>query len=85
MEKTEITIQTIEKHTHYFYCDSCNKYLGKAEEYEDGWYATLGKFELKFYVSNKWYRLNKCFCDECKNNFIDNMKSILQNIGFEED
>lgn len=85
MEKTEKEIKTIEKYKHHFYCDSCSEFLGTVEEYEDGWYQNLGEFELKFFVANKWYRLSKCLCDDCATNLINNIKSILEGIGFKED
>lgn len=84
MEKTEKEIRTVVRYKHHFYCDSCNKYLGTTEEYEDGHYPELGEFELRFYVKDEWYRIEKHFCDDCKNNFISIVKSTLKDLGFEE-
>ena len=64
MEKLETRTCTIEETTHHFYCDDCNKYLGKTEEYDDGWYPELGEFGLKMHLPSGWYEVNKCFCDE---------------------
>lgn len=85
MEKTKKKTRTIKSYEHPFYCDSCDKYLGTVEEHEDGWYPDLGEFKLNFYVKDDWYRINKCFCDECKNNFVNKVKSTLENLGFERD
>jgi hypothetical protein len=84
MEKTIKEIVQVERASHEFYCDECNKYLGTSEEYEDGWYQELGKFEQKIYI-DKWYRFKKCLCDNCQKSFIENLKVVLKNIGFEKD
>lgn len=83
MEKTEKEILTVEKYKHHFYCDSCNEYLGVTEEYEDDYYPELGEFELNLFIANKWYRIKKHFCDDCRNNFISTVKSTLKKLGFE--
>ena len=44
MEKKETVICTVEETTHHFYCDDCNKYLGKTEEYDDGYFENLDEF-----------------------------------------
>ena len=85
MEKEIKTVCKKEFIKHSFYCDDCDKYLGTSEEYDDGWYHKFGEFELKFYVSDKWYRIEKCLCDDCKKSFITNVKINLINMGFEED
>ena len=64
MEQKETIICAREETTHKFYCDDCNKYLGETHEYNDGWYPNLGEFELKFYLSDDWYFINKCLCDD---------------------
>lgn len=70
--------------THQFYCDNCNKYLGKTKEYDDGYYPELGKFELKFYLPSGWYKINKYFCDECKEKFLKKVENTLVDLGFEK-
>lgn len=82
MENTEKIIK--ESYKHSFYCDKCNKYLGTSEEYDDGWYQKFGEFSLAFYVEDEWYEIYKCLCDYCKDEFVDNLKSVLKNIGFEK-
>ena len=84
MEKETRTIYKKELVEHSFYCDSCNEYLGTTEEYDDGWYDKLGRFELKFFVANEWLYLEKCLCDTCRDNLVNNMKSILKSMGFED-
>ena len=85
MEQIKSTIKTIEKRQHLFYCDECGKYLGASTEYDDGYYQTYGDFRLKFCVVDNWYRVTKCFCDDCREKFINNVKTNLTNMGFEKD
>ena len=84
MEKTKEIIKEIKIYEHHFYCDECNKYLGVSQEYEDGWYENIGEFDLKFHI-DKWYRINKCLCNDCRNKFIENLKTTLKSMGFEKD
>lgn len=84
MEKVEYIEQTVETAEHSFYCDECGKYLGMSEEYDDGWYEKLGEFELSFYI-NGWYRVKKCLCHDCADNFLSNLKDFLTSIGFKKD
>lgn len=84
MEKLETKTCTREETTHHFYCDDCNKYLGKTEEYDDGWYPELGEFELKFYLPSGWYEVNKCLCDECRQEFLQKVEKTLVELGFEK-
>lgn len=84
MEKLETRTCTREETTHHFYCDDCNKYLGKTEEYDDGWYPEIGEFELKFYLHSGWYEVNKCLCDECRQKFLQKVEKTLVKLGFEK-
>ena len=84
MDNVEKTTRTIEEIKHNFYCDVCNKYLGSSTEYDDGYYVGFGDFELKFYIDG-WYRFEKCLCDDCKNDFLGNLKETLKTFGFERD
>ena len=83
MEKSEKIIK--ESYMHYFYCDNCNQYLGTSEEHDDGWYEKFGEFTLSFYVKDEWYCIDKCLCDCCRDEFVDNLKSTLKNMGFNKD
>lgn len=85
MEKLETNTRTIKNVTHHFYCDSCNKYLGKSEEYDDGYYPELGEFELNFYLPDGWYNINKCFCYGCREKFLNKMRSTLTELGFKKE
>ena len=84
MEKIEETTRTVKNIKHHFYCDECNKYLGSSTEYDDGYYETFGDVGFKFYIDS-WYRIKKCLCDDCRNKFLDNLKYVLKNIGFERE
>lgn len=81
MEKVEYVERTLKETQHSFYCDKCNKHLGISKEQEDGWYDTIGEFELAFYIDD-WYKLKKVFCRDCKDEFISNLKTCLEDIGF---
>ena len=85
MEKVITEIRKKEENKHQFYCDNCNKYLGETQEYEDGYYPKIGEFELSFYLPDGWYKVEKCLCEECKNNYIDKLRDVLKSIGFEAD
>lgn len=84
MEKTKETIREVKDTEHFFYCDECGKYLGSSKEYDDGWYQKLGEFEEKFYVGNHWYQIEKCFCDDCRKSFIENIEVALKKLGFKK-
>ena len=81
MEKIEMVTYTTERPEHHFYCDDCGDWIGVSEEYDDGWYAELGEFELDFYI-NGWYRIKKCLCHDCAKGFLSNLKNHLEDIGF---
>ena len=68
---------------HEFYCDGCGKYLGGAEEYDDGYYAEPSVFEMNVYTT-KWFRIRKCCCSECKEKFINKLNNFLLGCGFKE-
>ena len=82
MEMIETETKTIEKNIHHFYCDTCNKYLGSTEEYEDGYYDEIGECEISFYLDNEWYKLNKYLCDYCRSKLISDIKTFLEETGF---
>lgn len=47
MNKTRKQIVEVERFSHDFYCDECEKYLGRSEEYDDGFYKVIGEFERR--------------------------------------
>ena len=82
MEKeTTRTITTTET-THHFYCDNCDTYIGSSEEYDDGWYEELGEFELQMYTPLGWWKIHKCFCKECRDDFLEEFYISLNKMGF---
>lgn len=84
MEKTVFEIREVKQAIHSFYCDHCGIELGSVEEYEDGYYPTLGGFELNWRTPNGWYRLNKCLCDTCRDKYLSDIYSALENAGFKK-
>lgn len=85
MEKSTIKTITTTKTIHHFYCDSCGTHIGSSEEYVDGWYRPHGEFELKMYTPRGWYKLEKCFCNKCKEEFLDKLYSALEDAEFKLD
>lgn len=83
MEKSKEIIKEIKTYEHSFYCDECGKYLGTSQEYDDGWYKDIGEFEMKFYI-DEWYTVRKHLCDECRKNFMEDLKANLINMKFEK-
>ena len=84
MEKNEVITHTVENVIHNFYCDDCNKYLGKSQEYDDGYYAKFGEFELKIYMPNGWYSVKKCLCDTCRDNYVKKVEHAITELGFKK-
>lgn len=80
MEK--IIIRKKEEYVHHFYCDECNKYLGNTEEYDDGYYPSLGEFKLAFHLPGGWYKVEKCVCDECKEKYLSRLENVLKDLEF---
>ena len=80
MIKTEVETRTKEVRTHHFYCDDCNKYLGKSQEYDDGWYQDLREFNVQFGE----YHISKHLCDDCKERFSERLGEMLIELGFEK-
>ena len=85
MEKVEIEIIETEETTHHFYCDDCGNHLGSSVEFDDGYYQEFGEFELKMNTPRGWYKLEKCFCNDCKEKFLDKFCALLEASGFEPD
>ena len=83
MHKTIVKKVRTEQYFHEFYCDDCNKYLGKSIEYDDGWFETYGEYEQHFYVNGYgWCKLKKTLCDECKDKMNTKILLALKDIGF---
>ena len=85
MKKIEIKIVQTESKRHHFYCDNCGHCLGNTFEHDDGYYATLGDFKLKMHTPRGWYELKKCFCNQCKEDFLNKVYTSLEAAGFELD
>lgn len=83
MQTVEKKIKTVEEKVHHFYCDECSEYLGKSIEYDDGWYKTIGELTLSLPIINDRYTISKVLCDDCRAKFLDNLRDILENMGFE--
>lgn len=82
MDKITKITRIIDRITHDFYCDECGIHLGTITEYDDGYYEELGEFELQFYMKRGWYKLHKCLCDECKEEYLDKICVALEDMGF---
>lgn len=82
MQHSTIKTITTTKTVHHFYCDSCCIYVGSSEEYIDGWYQHIGEFEMQMYTPRGWYKLKKCFCNKCKEEFLDKLYSALEDAEF---
>lgn len=61
MEIKETIIRKVEGVIHHFYCDDCNKHLGDSTEFEDGYYAKHGEFEMRIYFPDGWHKVKKMF------------------------
>lgn len=83
MDKVETINKTKVVTKHNFYCDGCGKYLGSSEELDDCYYDEPGKFNLELCVDSKWYKLNRCFCEKCKSDYLQKIINSLYNLGFE--
>lgn len=82
MEKVETKIKQIEDRVHYFYCDDCGVELGHSHEHDDGYYEEFGQFGLQMHTPRGWYKLHKCLCDKCKNEFLFEFYDSLEAAGF---
>ena len=82
MERLETKTYTKEDTIHHFYCDDCNEYLGKTEEYDDGYYHKLGEFKLSFRILGNPLTVEKHLCDKCKKKFLEKIEDSLKELGF---
>lgn len=85
MEKVETKTRQIQDRIHHFYCDDRGAHIGSSEEHYDGYYAELGGFGLKIIMPRGWYKLEKCLCEKCKENFLDKDYDSLEFVGFKLD
>lgn len=86
MHKTESVTKTVTETIHHFYCDGCGKLLGSTKEHDDGWYGQHGFFYINWLVpENDWFKLNKHFCEKCKQEFCDKLRNSLESFGFVKD
>lgn len=82
MEKIVTQIKQVKQKTHFFYCDNCGTQLGCQTEYDDGYYKHIGEFELNWHTPNGWYKLHKCLCDTCRNEYLSKIHTLLETAGF---
>ena len=68
--------------THNFYCDMCGKYLGSTKEHDDGYYSTIGDYDLKFNVNSERYKLHCNLCVECGAKKKQEIINGLLSMGF---
>ena len=83
MERRETIARTVEETIFHFYCDDCNKYLGKTEE-DDGYYSELGEFDLKFHLPSGFFKVERHLCDDCKNKYLTKVENTLIELGFKK-
>lgn len=84
MDKLEKIEKTCIETKHSFYCDKCEKFLGDAVECEDGYYPKFGRLELFFNLPDGRYEVKCHFCDKCKEEFIELLRTNLLNMGFKK-
>lgn len=87
MNKTRKQIVEVERFSHDFYCDECEKYLGRSEEYDDGFYNIIGEFEMRIFLPEGygWYEIKRCLCEECKKKYLSIFSNDLINHGFNKE
>lgn len=81
MEKVQKYNVTLERAMHHFWCDECGEYLGATEEYGDGYYPTIGEFEINFNL-NGWYECKRNLCSSCNRKFTNRIRDALLELGF---
>ena len=85
MEKIKKKAVQCELIEHEFYCNNCNKYLGKSIEHEDGWYQEINPVEYSFFIDGSRYTLEGNYCDSCKEKLIQKLVNALEGIGFRKE
>ena len=82
MEKVVKIKTNIIKSVHKFYCDKCNKFLGKSYEHDDGYYEKYGEVDEHICLFNTWYEIKGTFCESCFEKFKTNIIKRIKAIGF---
>lgn len=85
MEKVETRIIEHEERTYHFYCDDCGTHIGTSVDHGDGWYQKYGEFDLRMFTPRGWYKIEKCFCNECNEKFLNTVYASLEEAGFKLD
>ena len=82
MEKrVEVEITEIE-FEHEFYCDKCGTFLGKSEEYDDGYYAEIGQHCWEYRHGDIQLIKEGQFCETCYKEINSHINSTLEQLGF---
>lgn len=83
MRKEEVKTIKRKAIVHNFYCDMCEKYLGRSFEYDDGYVEEIGEVTHKMYIEDLgWYVANNHFCKECLTKYRKNLEDNLISLGF---
>jgi len=72
------------KDIYEFYCDSCNEFLGKSEEYDDGYIQEFGEYYKHLYI-NGWFTYKRTLCKKCKIKLEQQLINLLIDFGFTKD
>lgn len=90
--ETKIAKKTIERKfwTHIYRCDKCDKYLGVAVEYDDGWYDAPKEVEcvnIEVYdITSHTHLINKqILCGECATKIRNDILAFLKEKMFEDE
>ena len=80
-KRIETKVEQI-KVTHEFYCNHCNKFLGRSVEHEDGWYDEKG--DVSYVVKDSVDYVGH-LCESCKKELDSKLLykqiEILKNYG----
>lgn len=69
------------RRVHEIYCDSCHKKIMESEELDDGFWETPSPLMVSVYI-NGWYKYERCLCEDCKKEEIEQLIDNLIDIGF---
>ena len=47
-----------------------------------GRYKQYGEFNLNFYTLDGWYESDRCLCDVCRQEYLEDVKTCLKDLGF---
>lgn len=84
MEKVISRTVTRMVNEYEYYCDDCNKFLGRTVDNPDGWHPRFGERELSFNLGKGygWFTSTKTLCDDCYNEYREEVKNALEALGF---